>query len=104
MSRSALASNSPPLVANLIVPRIGRRPCRPVSTASHAAATPLATGVNEIISGTTNHVMGGFTSVVNEAVRPGGDIQGNFATTAVNGIISGAEGPSPARVSQHAAG
>lgn len=68
-----------------------------------AAETPFATAANEIIGSTTNHMMGGFTAVVNEAIRPGGDVQGNFATTAVNGILSGAEGPKPTYIPQHSA-
>ena len=73
------------------------------SSAQHAAATNLATGANEIIRGTTNHLMERIASVANEAVRPGGDIQGNFGTTALNGIPSGAEGPTASHLPHHVA-
>lgn len=73
------------------------------SSNAHAAMTPFATGANEVIGQTTNHLMGGFSAVTNEAIRPGGDLQGNFGTTALNGILSGAEGPTAAHVPQHVA-
>lgn len=59
------------------------------SSRYHASANPFATAANGIIGSTTNHLMGGFTAVANEAIRPDGDVQGAFATTAVNGILSG---------------
>lgn len=73
------------------------------SSNAHAAMTPFATGANEVIGQTTNHLMGGFSAVANEAIRPGGDLQGNFGTTALNGILSGAEGPTAVHVPQHVA-
>jgi hypothetical protein len=68
------------------------------STNAHAGTTPFATGANEVIGQTINHLMGGFTAVTDQATRLGGDLQGNFGNTALNGILSGTEVPTAACV------
>ncbi|BDZ49532.1 hypothetical protein GCM10025867_17730 [Frondihabitans sucicola] len=81
-------------LGSTVVSKLDITPRIPAGWGQHLQA-PNVTRWNTVIGGTVNHGVGGMQAVVNEAIKPDGDMsRENLSSTFVSGFIGGAEGPS----------